>query len=814
MNHTLKVNSPLFVRVKVKHCIKLFAILSALTAGLAMNGRAQDGFCMVNGTTTGGAGGPTVTVSNGTDFNTQINMNGPRIIQVQGPISIGRIFTKADKTIIGLGTNATLLGNLNISDTSNVIVRNLRITSPGRDGLTIWNSQHVWVDHCTFYDTGDGACDMNRGSQYVTVSWCKFIYPTQEEHRFTMIADGYDNGGTITYGYYTLHHNWWSTGSGSRMPASSYGRIHMYNNYFNCTNNGYCSNARCETEFLSENNFYSGVKNPIYKECTGKIKTAGNVYVGTYGKTPDAGTDSVFTPSYAYTLDATVNVPTIVMGGAGAPGPDTIPIPPKVWDGGGGNNNLTTANNWALNENPKEYDTLLFAGSARLAPYNNHSDNTEFSTLAFSNNAGAFVLGGNTLSFGKAISDDSPSVQTLNLDLDFTYAVDHYAMSREFSVTDPDGVLVINGSVVGVANTYNKLYTVTKSGPGILALNGANGFPGAFAFDGGLVRFNNAGNLGTSSLAFDGGGLQWATGNTTDISINSVSIGGGGVTFDMGANNVTFANPLGGAGGLTKTGPGKLTLNGNNTFNGSTVIALGTLAFGSAGSLPSTSNIILSNNAALDVSGRSDGTLTLASGKTLLGIGSVLGNVTAANGSTISPGFSIGELVVTDTLTFQSGSTAVMELDAAAHTNDVITGLAGVSYGGHLMLGNLTSTLLAGDNFKLFSAGSYSGSFSSIVWPSLSGSLYWTNRLAVDGTIAVVSPVDTTPTNLAYLVTNDTLILAWPEGHTGWRLEGQTNNAGVGLGTNWTSLGYETTNAASFPVDLTDGSVFYRLVYP
>jgi len=284
-----------------------------------------DGFGMVNGTTTGGAGGPVVTVTNAGDFTAEINMNGPRIIQVQGPISISRVFTKSHKTIVGIGTNATLIGNLNISGVSNVIVQNLRITSPGdQDGLTIWNAHHVWVDHCTFYDCGDGACDMNNGSTHVTVSWCKFMYPTQTEHAFTMIADGFVNGGTTNYGWYTLHHNWWTAGSQQRMPASSYGRIHMYNNYFDATNNGYCSNARCGTEFLSENNYYAGVKNPLYKECTGKIRASGNMYVGTTGLTPDPGTDTVFTPPYEYELDDTALVPIIVKAWAGASGADPV----------------------------------------------------------------------------------------------------------------------------------------------------------------------------------------------------------------------------------------------------------------------------------------------------------------------------------------------------------------------------------------------------------------------------------------------------------------------------------------------------------
>jgi pectate lyase len=297
---------------------------------------AQDGFCMVNGTTTGGTGGTTVAVTNGTDFNTQINIAGARIIQVQGVVSISRVFPAANKTIIGLDTNATLLGNINVSDTTNVIIRNLRITSPANDGLTIWNAQHVWIDHCTLYDTGDGLCDMNRGSQYVTVSWCKFHYSAaQMEHRFTMIADGYNNDAGTNYGYYTLHHNWWSARADQRMPASSYGRIHMYNNYFNCTNNSYCSNARNETQILSVSNYYAGVKSPLYADAgsTGLIRTMGNIYSGTSGNAPAPGTDTLGPdldpPPYAYVADAAADVPSIVMAGAGAPGPDTMPIPPK-----------------------------------------------------------------------------------------------------------------------------------------------------------------------------------------------------------------------------------------------------------------------------------------------------------------------------------------------------------------------------------------------------------------------------------------------------------------------------------------------------
>ncbi|MFO1488379.1 MAG: autotransporter-associated beta strand repeat-containing protein [Verrucomicrobiota bacterium] len=789
---------------------------------------------MVNGTTTGGAGGPTVTVTNGTDFNTQINMAGARIVQVSGPISIGRINCAANKTIVGLGTNAALLGNINISGVSNVIVQNLRISNPGGDGLTIREngalpgSHHVWIDHVTFYDCGDGSCDISVGADYVTVSWCKFIYPTQLEHRFTMIADGPKDLGPLT-AHITLHHNWWSSRADQRMAATSDALVHYYNNYFNCTNNSYCSNAREEAELNIESNYYSGVNDPVgvSSGTTGKIKTTGNIYAGCTG-TIHPGTDAVFTPPYAYTLDATAGVPNVVTNGAGAPGADVVVFPPKIWDGGGTDNNLNTANNWGYsggyNETPKEYDVIRFSGSTRLTPNNNFTANNEYAALNFSNNAGAFVLGGNALNLGQGITNDSSAVQTINLNLDFTYAADHFSTNRFFNVSATNGSLVINGRIAGVTSSYGRNYSVTKLGAGLLTLAGINTFPGNFNFNGGLVRFgslntNVAGSLGAcTNLNFNGGGLQWATGNTSDISVSIViAIATDGAMFDVGANNVTISNRIGnnGVGGLTKLGTGRLTFNATNNYKGNTLIAAGTLALSSTGLLTNSPQIILSNNAVLDVSARADGTQTLLNDKSLLGNGTVRGSVIAASGSTVAPGFSIGTLIITNALTFQPGSTNVMEINATTHTNDLITGMTSVSYGGRLIVTNLSGTFAAGNTFKLFNAGTYGGAFTSITLPALTGNLVWTNRLAVDGTLAVVLPVNPAPTNLVFSVVGNQLQLSWPADRIGWRIESQTNAPGVGLGTNWVTLaGSTTTNQITVPVSILHGAVFYRMVYP
>ncbi|HEX5218331.1 MAG TPA: autotransporter-associated beta strand repeat-containing protein [Verrucomicrobiae bacterium] len=789
---------------------------------------AQDGFCLVNGTTTGGAGGPTITVTNGSDFVTQVGMTGPRIIQVSGMLSIGSATVRSDKTIVGVSPDAALLGRLSISGVSNVIVQNLRITSPGNDGISIRdpNTHHVWVDHVTFYDCGDGSCDISQNADYVTVSWCKFMYPTQLEHRFAMIADG--QSGNPESGRITLHHNWWSTRADQRMGASSYARVHYYNNFFNCTNNSYCSNARNGTEINSENNYYAGVKDAmtVSSGTDGKIRTSGNTYASCTG-TIHPGTDSVFTPPYPYTLDATANVPNLVTNSAGAPGPNIVLFPPKLWDGGGANNNLRTANNWGYaggySEAPKEYDTLLFAGSTRLTVNNDFTAGTDFPALNFSNNASAFTLSGNAIGLGRGITNDSSTVQTINLNLDFAYAADHFSTNRYFNVTSPGGSLVINSQVAGQTNAYGRIYSVTKLGPGLLTLAGVNTFAANLNLNGGLVRFSTLdtalpGSLGIlNRLNFDGGGLQWADGNTADITVRPVTIQTGGARLDVGANDVIFANAFGnnGPGGLTKTGTGTLTLNGNNNYNGSTLIEQGVLALGAAGALPNTTRIILSNNAVLDVSARNDGTLVVGNGKSLVGNGTIRGSVIATGGSTIAPGFSIGTLVITNSLAFQATSTNVMEISTTAHTNDLLTGMITVSYGGRLVVTNLSGTPAAGDSFKLFNAANYSGAFSSVVLPPLASPLYWTNNLAVDGTITVVSPVNVTPTSIAFAVTGNSLQLSWPPDRTGWRLEIQTNHPATGLSTNWFTVpGSSGTNEIYLPIDTANASVFLRLAYP
>ncbi len=271
---------------------------------------------------TGGTGGTSVTVTTAASLKTYAESSSTYIITVSGTIDLGasgRINLQSNKTLKGANTSATIKGTINLSSVNNIIIQNLNISAntgaaASNDGVSINASTNVFVTKCTIYDCTDGNLDIAKGSDNVTVSWCKFYYTRDNGHNFSNLVGSSD---TDTGGYHlTYHHNWWSTGCKQRMPADRFGPCHMYNNYWDCAGNDYCSTARNVTQMLSENNYYDGVANPLNKENSGTLKTVGNVFNNCTGRMVTSS-DSVFTPNYGYTLDTAANVPARVKGGAG-----------------------------------------------------------------------------------------------------------------------------------------------------------------------------------------------------------------------------------------------------------------------------------------------------------------------------------------------------------------------------------------------------------------------------------------------------------------------------------------------------------------
>jgi hypothetical protein len=153
--------------------------------------------------------------------------------------------------------------------------------------------------------------------------------------------------------------------------------------------------------------------------------------------------------------------------------------------------------------------------------------------------------------------------------------------------------------------------------------------------------------------------------------------------------------------------------------------------------------------------------------------------------------------------------------DASPASDEFAAPSITVNSGASLTVANIGSTnLVAGDSFTLFSTP-ISGAFSTVTLPALpNANLSWTNRLAQNGSIAVVASGGINPnsTNITAGVSGGTLTLSWPQDHTGWTLQSQTNAPGGGLGTNWFDVvGSASTNSISISIAPTNGPVFFRL---
>jgi hypothetical protein len=173
----------------------------------------------------------------------------------------------------------------------------------------------VFVTHCTFFDCADHDIKITTGADNVTVSWCEFYASASTLlHRYSVQIGSTSESQPL---HVTLHHNGWSTNLDQRMPFSSYGYVHQYNNYVNATGNTAGSVASDQAQFLSERNVYAAMASPLTKTSAGKIRVIGNVYTSCTGTAPDAGTDTVFTPTYSYEMLPSSDVATQVTALAG-----------------------------------------------------------------------------------------------------------------------------------------------------------------------------------------------------------------------------------------------------------------------------------------------------------------------------------------------------------------------------------------------------------------------------------------------------------------------------------------------------------------
>lgn len=283
------------------------------------------GYASVNGQTTGGQGGKTVTVSNFNDLKKAVSDYNPLIIQVSGNIKgTGYINVKSNKTIMGLKGSSLEGVALLVYGTNNVIIRNMTIRKvKGYSNIIIKEgAHHVWVDHCDLssdrnngWEYYDGLLDVGQGADYVTLSWNKLY----DNHIACLIGWGARDYDKL---HITLHNNHFYNIS-ERSPDMRFGHVHYFNN-LNENNSGYSVSALEKGTVRTDNNYFSNCSVPITTTYNGY--TAGyisgantNTYVNS-GKNNLTTSASNWIPPYEYNsvLIPASEVPSAVRGRAGA----------------------------------------------------------------------------------------------------------------------------------------------------------------------------------------------------------------------------------------------------------------------------------------------------------------------------------------------------------------------------------------------------------------------------------------------------------------------------------------------------------------
>lgn len=308
-----------------------------------------------------------VTARTGTEINSALcnraTQTDPIIIYVDGTINHSNTMaagcsTLADAieikgrsniSIIGVGNRALFdeMG-IHLRDASNVIIQNVHIrnvkksgspTSNGGDAIGMESGvTNVWIDHNTLEASGgeqdgyDSLLDMKAGVSNVTVSYNLF----RDSSRAGLIGSSDSDSANTNI---TFHHNWYKNIQ-QRTPLLRHGLAHSYNNYWSNDDINYMFhgiNARMGGRILVEGNYFHNTNNILissddssepgcWQTNNDNTVTPRVHYTRSVGNgalvVPEVvngqfqSTCSVSVP-YAYSLEPSQNIPSIVMANAG-----------------------------------------------------------------------------------------------------------------------------------------------------------------------------------------------------------------------------------------------------------------------------------------------------------------------------------------------------------------------------------------------------------------------------------------------------------------------------------------------------------------
>ena len=273
---------------------------------------------------------------------------------------------------------------------------------------------------------------------------------------------------------------------------------------------------------------------------------------------------------------------------------------------------------------------------------------------------------------------------------------------------------------------------VNQRGAGKTTLSGSNTFTGGLNITSGVLAVASSAPLGGGTILLSGGTLASTFTFSASRPINLATSPANFGTIDvLAATTLTWSGALGGAGSLVKAGAGTLILSGFNTYSGSTTVSSGLLKLGSAGAIPSGSQLVVLSGASVDYNGfvpalggltsspsgvetltvplSGNGTITMnGTGTLVLSSANTNTGGVVINSGTIRLGVD-NALPSPTSVSLAAGS--ILDLDGHDATFSGITGSGTVLLGGANLTLALTSMTTFGGSIAEFGNVTKSGSF-------------------------------------------------------------------------------------------------------
>ncbi|XP_021907425.1 probable pectate lyase 8 isoform X2 [Carica papaya] len=199
------------------------------------------------------------------------------------------------KTIDGRGVNVHIANGacITIQFVTNIIIHGIHIhdckptgnamvrSSPSHygwrtmadgDGISIFGSSHIWIDHNSLSNCADGLIDAVMGSTAITVSNNYFTH-----HNEVMLLGHSDSYTRDKVMQVTIAYNHFGEGLIQRMPRCRHGYFHVVNNDYTHWVM-YAIGGSANPTINSQGNRYLAPANPFAKEVTKRVVTPNSAW--------------------------------------------------------------------------------------------------------------------------------------------------------------------------------------------------------------------------------------------------------------------------------------------------------------------------------------------------------------------------------------------------------------------------------------------------------------------------------------------------------------------------------------------------------